>query len=74
MSQAKRHSLLEACISTAIGFVVAFVSNYVIMRAFGFTLTLGQNFWITVFFTVVSVIRGYYVRRMFNYFHTKGIL
>ena len=72
--QKKTHSLLETCISTAIGFGVAFVANATILPLFGFTPTLSQNFWITVFFTVVSVIRGYFVRRLFNWLHVKAYL
>ena len=72
--QKKRHSLLEAILSTAIGFIIAFISNIVIMYAMGFPLTLTQNFVMTCFFTVVSIIRGYYVRRLFNHLHVKKIL
>jgi len=72
--QKKKHSLLEVCISTAIGFVIAFISNLIILPIFGFHPTWHQNLWMTVFFTVVSVIRGYYVRRLFNLLHVKGIL
>lgn len=74
MSQQKKHSLLEAGLSTAIGFVIAFLANLIILPQFGFTPTFVQNFWLTVFFTVVSVIRSYYVRRLFNWLHTKEIL
>ena len=72
--QARKHSLLEACCGTAIGFTVAYISNLVILHAYGYQITLAESFWITCWFTAISVIRSYYVRRLFNYFHTKGIL
>ena len=72
--QKKRHSLLEACASTAIGYVIAFITTLAVLPLFGFTPTLHQNFWITNIFTVVSILRGYYVRRLFNYLHAKEIL
>lgn len=74
MSQKKRHSFLEACISTAIGFGIAYTTNLLVMPLFGFQITHGQNFWITCIFTGISVIRGYGVRRLFNLLHSRGIL
>lgn len=72
--QKKKHSLLEACLSTAIGFGISFTANMFIMPAFGCQITLMQNFWITVIFTFISLLRGYYVRRLFNYLHVKEII
>lgn len=72
--QQKRHSLMEACLSTLIGFVVAFISNLVILPYFGFHPSLSDDFIMTIFFTFVSVVRGYWVRRLFNHLHVKGIL
>lgn len=73
--QKKRHSLLEVCISTAIGFVVSFFANIVVMPVvFNIHPTMAQNTIATIFFTVVSIIRGYWVRRLFNWLHWKEIL
>lgn len=72
--QKKKHSLLEACLSTAIGFGIAFITNLAVMPWFGFHITMVQNFWITVIFTFISLLRGYYVRRLFNWMHVKEIL
>lgn len=44
------------------------------MPWFGFHITMVQNFWITVIFTFISLLRGYYVRRLFNWMHVKEIL
>jgi hypothetical protein len=38
----------------------------------GHDITLAQNFWITCIFTVVSVVRGYGMRRLFNHLHTRA--
>lgn len=72
--QKARHSFLEACIGTTIGYGIAFGANMVILPLFGYTPSLAHNFWITNFFTVISVIRSYYVRRLFNWLHHKEIL
>lgn len=41
---------------------------------FGITPSFSQNMYATVLFTVISVVRGYYVRRLFNWMHVKEIL
>lgn len=72
--QKRRHSLLEALLSTAIGFGVAFAANFVVLPLFGYMPSISENLLITTFFTVISVIRGYAVRRLFNWLHVKHIL
>ncbi len=72
--QKKKHSLLEACLGTAIGFGIAFTANAFVMPLMGFKITAGENFIYTTIFTVISVIRSYWVRRLFNYLHVKDIL
>ena len=72
MTQTRRHSLLEACASTAIGFVVALASQMVIYPLFGIAVSFGTNVSLTVVFTAVSVVRGYWVRRLFNRLQGRG--
>lgn len=72
--QKKSHSLLETVVGTGIGWMIAFVMNILVLRGFGFEVGLHQNFWITNIFTVISLVRGYYVRRLFNLLHVRGIL
>ena len=69
--QSRRQSLIEVCFSTAVGFGIAMATNALILPVFGHHVTASQNFWITVIFTVVSVIRSYYLRRFFNWLHSK---
>lgn len=72
--QKKRHSVLETCVSTAIGFGVAYIANWFILPVFGMPQSHHATFWITVMFTAISLIRGYCVRRLFNWLHVKEIL
>ena len=69
MSQTHRQSIIETCASTAIGFGVAYVASYTVLPLFGHHVTHGQNFWITAIFTAISLLRGYFVRRLFNRLH-----
>jgi hypothetical protein len=65
VQQSRRMSLIETCVSIAIGFVVSMVIQAAVLPAFGHDITLAQNFWITCIFTVASIVRGYLVRRYF---------
>ena len=64
--QTKLESLTEAVINTFIGFVIAFISQLIIFPIVGVDVTLGQNFILTILFTLVSIIRTYIIRRYFN--------
>jgi hypothetical protein len=66
VGQSRRMSLVEICTSTAIGFVVAFVTTHFVMPWFGHNVSYSDNFWITCIFTVVSLVRSYCVRRLFE--------
>lgn len=64
--QTKKQSLIESITNVAIGYIVAVISNAAILPLFGVNLAFGDSMLIGVWFTVISVIRGYCVRRYFN--------
>ena len=66
MQQSKLDSLIEALLSTFIGFIVSFTANLILMPMLGIPVSLSQNFTLTVAFTFVSVARSYLVRRFAN--------
>lgn len=65
MTQTRFMSLVETVASIAIGFVVSFIITAVVMPAYGHSISASDNMQITAIFTVASVIRGYWVRRLF---------
>lgn len=67
MSQSKKGSLLEAFINVAIGYGVAVASQIVIFPLFGVHISVVENMAIGGFFTVVSIVRSYALRRIFNW-------
>lgn len=69
--QKKKHSLAEVVLNTAIGYFVALATQIIIFPWFDISVTYKQQFLIGIIFTIVSVVRGYFVRRMFNYIHIK---
>lgn len=66
MNQTRLQSLIETVLSTAIGFVVALAAQRLIFPVFGFRPPLHENLAIAAFFTAVSLVRGYAVRRFCN--------
>jgi hypothetical protein len=66
--QSKSHSMAEAWVNILVGFFINLIANLTILPWFGFDLHFHQAFEIGLIFTVISVIRSYYMRRVFNYF------
>ena len=66
MNQTRTASLIEACMNTAIGFVISLVLTAVVLPAYCHPVTFGQNLQITAIFTLASIARSYVLRRWFN--------
>ncbi len=66
MSQTKRGSAVEAVANTGIGWIINYSANLVVLPLFGFSITYAQAFYIGVIFTVISIVRSYVLRRVFN--------
>lgn len=68
MSQTRKGSAAEALAGTAVGWIVNYSANLVILPYFGFTsITPMKAFWIGVLFTVISLVRSYVLRRVFEH-------
>lgn len=66
MQQTKVASLIEVIVGTIIGFVSGLVSQVIIFPLYGINIPLHDNFSMVVIFTIISMIRSYGVRRLFN--------
>lgn len=66
--QSKRFSLLESIINTFIGLLVTLLVSPLIYWICNVKITIGQMTWATLLFTVVSIARNYFIRRIFNNF------
>ena len=64
--QSRKHSIIESCTNIIIGYFVALGSQLVIFPAFGVHVSFKTNLWIGAWFTLVSLVRSYIVRRAFN--------
>ncbi|CAB4130408.1 hypothetical protein UFOVP119_32 [uncultured Caudovirales phage] len=66
MSQSRTGSIVESAANIAVGFSINWLANMFILPAFGFPVTGGTAFEIGLVFTVISVVRSYTLRRIFN--------
>jgi len=64
--QPRKHSIIEAITNTIVGLSTSFLIQIIIYPVMNIPVTIGQNVIITIVFFVVSFLRGYVLRRIFN--------
>ena len=64
--QSKYHSFMESLVNVLIGYFIAVVSQIVIFPWFGIDIPLSSNLAIGAWFTLISIIRSYFLRRHFT--------
>lgn len=69
--QTKINSFIEANINTILGFIISTLAwHYLVPIIFPHLAPhtgWGTAIWVTVFFTIISVIRNYFIRRLFTW-------
>ena len=68
--QTQIQSFIESFINVAIGYGVALVSQILVFPVFGINIPMESNLLIGAIFTVISIVRSYVVRRVFNRWHS----
>ena len=66
MKQSRRMSLVEAAANVAVGYGIAVATQAMAFPMFGLQASLSDNLLIGAIFTVVSIARGYTMRRLFE--------
>lgn len=66
MTQSRRGSALEAVVNVIVGYSVNFAANMLIFPLFGWKISLSENLILGTIFTVISLVRSYWLRRFFN--------
>ena len=64
--QSKKQSLIETLTSVFVGWLIGVILNLTVLPLFDYDITVTDSLLVSLIFTVVSVIRGYAVRRIFN--------
>jgi hypothetical protein len=64
--QSRLMSAVEATANVAVGYGVAVITQVMVFPLFGLNAALVENLILGSIFTIVSLIRSYALRRMFN--------
>ena len=64
--QTKRQSLIETLTNVGVGWFISFIANMLVLPLFGYNINLTDGVLISIIFTIISIVRGYVVRRWFN--------
>ena len=66
LMQSKKDSFIETLTSVFVGWLIGVILNMLVLPLFDYNITVIDSLWVSLIFTVVSVIRGYVIRRFFN--------
>ncbi len=69
MAQTKKQSLFESVVNVLVGFWVAVLIQVLVFPLFEIEATFAENLAISLVFTIVSILRGYILRRFFVWYH-----
>ncbi len=64
--QSRWMSLVESATNIVVGYCLAVLTQVLVFPLFGLSVSLGENLGIGAVFTVVSLVRSFALRRIFN--------
>ncbi|WP_449500864.1 DUF7220 family protein [Aureivirga marina] len=64
--QTKKQSLIESLVNVSVGFLITIISLNLIFPFLGIENHIGKNTLLTIYLTVLSILRNYILRRYFN--------
>jgi hypothetical protein len=67
MAQSKRGSVIEAVTNTVVGYVLAVATQFAVFPIYGLKVGMAHNLGLGLAFTAVSLIRSYFLRRLFDH-------
>lgn len=65
--QSRVGSLVESVVNVGAGYLVAVILQIYLFPVFGIVISVSDNFIIAGIFTLVSIVRSYIMRRVFNW-------
>ena len=74
MEQTRLESLLESVVNIVIGYIVALISQVIVFPLVDINVPLTTNLVIGFWFTLISLVRSYVIRRWFNAGLHRGIV
>ena len=69
--QTRAQSLIETVSATTFGYLSSIIIQHFVYPIFNVHISLSQNLKLALIFTGIGVIRGYWVRRFFNWLFNR---
>lgn len=73
MRQSKRMSFMESLTNVAVGYGIAVGTQFMVFPVFGLEVSLADNLVIGSIFTIVSIIRSFTLRRLFEEIRVRRV-
>jgi hypothetical protein len=73
LKQPRRHSLVEAIANTVVGYLLAVLTQLAVFPQFGLEVPLAQSLMRGGVFTVLSLVRSYTLRRVFEAWRMRQV-
>ncbi len=70
--QSRMFSFIESVSNVVIGYSISVLAQIIIFPIFDINVSIESNLKIGLFFTIVSIIRSYVLRRIFNLFQKNA--
>ena len=70
--QTRTMSFIESLTNVVVGYLVAVLTQFAVFPIFGLRVGVIENLWIGLAFTVVSLLRSYALRRVFEHFRGRN--
>lgn len=70
--QTTKGSLAESLTNIIIGIGIGFIANITVLPAFGYDVSIADAGGMSVVFTIISLIRSYTIRRIYNRYNFFG--
>lgn len=71
-AQPRYMSVIEAITNVVVGYLLAVAIQFAVFPRFGLTVSLADNLLIGLFFTAVSIVRTFALRRVFESLRSRG--
>ena len=65
--QTKTRSLIESWVNVVVGLAINILIQRIVFPVYGWDVSYSENIQLSLIFTVVSFVRSYGLRRMFNW-------
>ena len=74
MRQTRKASFVESVANVTVGYGVAVISQLVVLPFFDIKINLKQDAELALVFTVISLVRSFTLRRVFEFLRVEGLM